>query len=259
MKAIILAAGRGSRMKEKTEILPKCLTELWGKSLLEWQIMALKTAGINEIGIVTGYHSDEIRKKEPDLQYFHNEAWSKTNMVATLMKAEKWLKQDTCIVSYSDIVYGPCAISALMGTTEDISVIYYTEFLDLWKARFENPLEDIETFRLNGKWLAEIGQKAESLEEIEGQYMGLLKFTSAGWKTVKGKICQGTPKSVEKIDMTGLLSHLLSQGMKIETVSYDGVWLEVDSVEDLELYQKRERQQLENLEGELCIHVNDTF
>jgi hypothetical protein len=53
MRAIILAAGRGSRMKNLTDERPKCLVELRGKTLLEWQLGALRHAGINEIAHVT--------------------------------------------------------------------------------------------------------------------------------------------------------------------------------------------------------------
>ena len=57
MRALILAAGRGRRMGEHTNSKPKCLTMFRGKPLIEWQINALNKAGINEIGIVTGYKS----------------------------------------------------------------------------------------------------------------------------------------------------------------------------------------------------------
>lgn len=238
MKAIILAAGRGSRMKEKTAVLPKCLTNLWGKTLLEWQIKAIRDAGIEEIGIVTGYRAEEIRKRQPDLHYFHNEAWAETNMVATLMKAGKWLENDDCIVSYSDIVYSASGVSALFHADTGISLTYYTKFRSLWEKRFANPLEDIETFKLDSdSYLTEIGKKADSLDEIEGQYMGLLKFTSQGWYDAKSKMKSNMPKDIYHIDMTGLLAHFLSQGMKIQAVPYEGLWLEVDNQNDLQMYE----------------------
>ena len=53
MKAIILAAGRGSRMKLLTDEIPKCLVKLRGKSLLDWQLSALRAAGITDIALVS--------------------------------------------------------------------------------------------------------------------------------------------------------------------------------------------------------------
>ena len=55
MKAIILAAGRGSRMGALTNNLPKCRTLLFNKQLIEWQFLSLDNRAISEIGIVTGY------------------------------------------------------------------------------------------------------------------------------------------------------------------------------------------------------------
>lgn len=240
MKAIILAAGRGSRMKEKTDVLPKCLTKLWGQTLLEWQIKAMRGAGIGEsdISIVTGYHAEKIHAVQPNLYYFHNERWSETNMVATLMEADEWLSSSDCIISYADIVYTKKAISLLMNTRDDIAITYYTKFLELWKGRFENPLDDIETFRIDtDDYITEIGQKAHFLDEIEGQYMGLLKFTPKGYQRLRKETENDLPKPITKIDMTGLLSHLLAQGIKMRAVAYDELWLEMDSQDDLALYE----------------------
>ena len=61
MKGIILAAGRGSRMKNLTSTKPKCMIKINGKMLIEYQIEALSSAGINEIGIVTGYKNQQLK------------------------------------------------------------------------------------------------------------------------------------------------------------------------------------------------------
>ena len=101
MKAIILAAGRGSRMKSLTDEKPKCLIELNGKPLLEWQLEALRGAGIEDIAIVTGYKKELLHRY--GLKEFHNSLWAETQMVSSLMCANEWLQQSECVVSYSDI------------------------------------------------------------------------------------------------------------------------------------------------------------
>ena len=233
-----MAAGRGSRMKEKTEILPKCLTELFGKTLLEMQIKSLQNSGVEEIGIVTGYKAEEITKRFPTLKYFHNDAWSETNMVSSLLKANEWLESDSCIVSYSDIVYTSEAVELLENVSAEISIVYYTKFLELWKQRFENPLEDLETFKIDDNFnLIEIGQKTKNLEDIQGQYMGLLKFSPNGWEKIKNTMKKNLPRPIEKMDMTSLLNHALKNKISIKTVPYDELWLEVDNQNDLALYE----------------------
>ena len=60
MKAIILAAGQGTRLRPYTDERPKCLVELGGKALLDHQIASLRAAGIDDICVATGYRSDLI-------------------------------------------------------------------------------------------------------------------------------------------------------------------------------------------------------
>jgi choline kinase len=105
MRSIILAAGRGSRMGDLTEEYPKCLTQFAGRTLLEWQLSALRAAGIRDIAVVRGYRAETINPS--GCIWFENPDWAKTNMVSTLACASQWLERDDCIVSYSDIVYHP--------------------------------------------------------------------------------------------------------------------------------------------------------
>jgi len=114
MKVIILAAGRGNRMGDKTDGIPKCLTMLCGRTLLDRCIAALDSAGINRnnIGIVTGYRADKIAVK--GATFFHNENWETTNMFMSLTKARKWLIKEPCIVLYSDIVFSPEVIKQVI-------------------------------------------------------------------------------------------------------------------------------------------------
>ena len=85
MKAIILAAGRGSRMKKMTAHQPKCLTMLKGRPLIEWQLHALREAGINDISIVTGYRSNTLRQY--NLTEFHNKRLSAETTLFMLQQA----------------------------------------------------------------------------------------------------------------------------------------------------------------------------
>ena len=82
MNADILAAGRGSRMKNLTSDKPKCLVRLNGKPLIQWQLDALNQAGISNIAVVTGYKRELIA--DLDLIEFYNKRWSETNMVYSL-------------------------------------------------------------------------------------------------------------------------------------------------------------------------------
>lgn len=233
MKAIILAAGRGSRMKDLTEERPKCLVELRGKALLDWQLEALRAAGINEIAIVTGYKRELLAGRR--LVEFHNPRWAETNMVSSLACAEVWLQAEPCIVSYSDIFYSPVAVQSLMDCDASLAVTYDPNWLALWTQRFGDPLLDAETFRLTaGHTLAEIGNKPKAVDEVQGQYMGLLRFTPEGWAEVLRIRSDLTPEQCDKIHMTGTLQKVIEAGrLQIITVPYLGEWGEIDSKDDL--------------------------
>lgn len=238
MKAIILAAGRGSRMKELTEDRPKCLVPLAGRPLLDYQVTALRTAGVGSIGIVRGWRKESLER--PDFTPFDNPRWAETNMVASLACAGEWLRAGPCIVSYSDIVYLAPAVSVLASAPGDVAITFDPAWLNLWSRRFADPLADAETFRRNAQGhVIEIGRRAARTSEIEGQYMGLLKFTPAGWNVAE-RLWQGLePARRDKLDMTSLLRLLIEGGVvPVHGVSAPGPWGEADSAEDLALYER---------------------
>ncbi|MEX5663971.1 phosphocholine cytidylyltransferase family protein [Pseudomonas neuropathica] len=237
MKAIILAAGRGSRMKSLTDERPKCLVELRGKPLLEWQLESLRAAGISDIAVVTGYKRELLAGR--GLSEFHNPRWAETNMVSSLACAESWLQGEPCIVSYSDIFYSPVAVQSLINCEATLAVTYDPNWLQLWTERFGDPLLDAETFRLSATHtLAEIGNKPQSVDDVQGQYMGLLRFAPEGWAEVVRLRAELSPQQRDSMHMTNTLQRVIDAGrVPIEAVAYTGEWGEVDSSEDLSVYQ----------------------
>ena len=239
MKVIILAAGRGSRLGERTKDRPKCMCVLQGRTLLDRCLETLERAGIpkKEIGIVTGYRSDMFTM--PDVTYFHNDIWEQTNMFHSLTMADSWLKTEPCLVCYSDIVFSPEVVRVLANSTAPLAITSYSGYWELWEKRMRDPLEDLETFRVDGTGrLLEIGQKPANRTQIQGQFMGLLRFTPESWGWVEKTIQEPLSKPLNKLDMTTLLQELLLRGCPIQSISTDELWLECDSEQDLEVYEK---------------------
>jgi choline kinase len=237
MKAIILAAGRGSRMKNLTEERPKCLVELRGKTLLDWQLEALRDAGITDIAIVTGYKREQLANR--GLVEFHNPRWAETNMVSSLACAADWLQTEPCIVSYSDIFYGSSAVQSLMNSNASLAVTYDPNWLQLWTHRFGDPLLDAETFRLTSEGaLAEIGNKPNTVDEVQGQYMGLLRFTPVGWAEVVRIRSTLSLEECDRMHMTGTLQLIIEcRKIPVHALPYVGMWGEIDTEADLSVYE----------------------
>lgn len=223
-------------MNDLTEKLPKCLTRIGGRSLLEWQLAAIHSAGIKDVAIVTGYQRDAL--EHFGLTEFHNFNWSQTNMVMSLACATPWLSRGPCIVSYSDIFYDSSAIRLLKESRSSLAITFDPEWRALWRARFGDPLVDAETFRITSNgFLREIGKKPVSLEEIEGQFMGLIRFTPESWQEAQTLCSQLNSIDRDRLDMTSLLNGLLArERVQISALPYSGEWGEVDSQSDLELY-----------------------
>ncbi|CAK0756432.1 L-glutamine-phosphate cytidylyltransferase [Azospirillaceae bacterium] len=233
-QAIILAAGRGSRMGSLTAEQPKCLTPFLGKTLLDWQIDSLTDAGLNKLTVLRGYRKELLISSR--FNTIDNDDWSKTNMVATLRCAAHVLSQDSTVVSYSDIVYHPNHIRALSACDGDIAITYDRLWEKLWSIRFSNPLSDAETFLQKDGRLVTIGEKTNSFADVQGQYMGLLKITPRGWESIETLLGACSSEEIARLDMTSLLRRLLSANIAIHCVPVDGKWCEVDSASDVDLY-----------------------
>lgn len=233
IKALILAAGRGSRLQELTKEKPKCLQIIAGRTLLEWQIESLRRGGVHEISIVTGYRSEMLESF--GIKTIYNSEWSTSNMVKSLLCAQKEF-DCSLIVSYSDIIYGPGVVSTLLSCNDDIVVTYDVEWEKLWRMRFDHPLDDAETFTIatDGR-IQEIGKRAKSISNIQGQYIGLMRFTPKALSWVSDFTKKQEELILNTLDMTSLLQHLIHQDYPVYGMPIHGGWCEVDTPKDLML------------------------
>ena len=247
MRAIILAAGEGTRLRPHTADRPKCMVELAGRPLIHYQIQALKKAGVGEITLVTGYRAEQLDRWSDSLR--HNSDFASTNMVRSLMCAADRLDGgDDVLICYADIVYEPRVVAAILACGEPLSITVDRQWRRLWELRSADPLSDAETLRLdaNGDVL-ELGKRPESLDEIEGQYMGLIQvrgdFAPRLIETYKAMDPHGTydGKDLANMYMTSFLQHLIDTGHPLRAVVVDGGWLEVDTTEDLDLFNAMQR------------------
>lgn len=237
LPAVILAAGRGSRMGSATAEQPKCLTPLLGRPLLSWQLDALTRAGCGDVTVIGGYRAEDLIPLAPHLLV--NERWDRTNMVGTLRRAHDLLSIGPTIVAYGDIVYRANHVRRLAASTGGITITADTRWLDLWSARFADPLDDAETFRHEDGRLTAIGARPEATGDVQAQFMGLLRLTPGGWQDLSDLVTARGDDAWDSLDMTGLLAAAVADGIHIDVVEVAGGWAEVDEVFDRDLLEVR--------------------
>lgn len=245
MKGIILAAGQGTRLRPITDSRPKCLVSLGGRTLLDYQLSALRAAGVEEITLVGGYRSEMLM--DQGVEIVVNEAFDSTNMVASLFCARDVLENggDDVIISYGDIVYTKTVVESVVQDRAPVSVAVDLDWLDLWRLRMEDPLKDAESLKLDRRdgSIRELGLRPRSVEEIEGQYIGLVKVRgdrASDFVKEYDALSRGDQQTVQDIEnmyMTAFIQHLIDVGWEVMPVKIRGGWLEVDSLQDLRVYE----------------------
>ena len=244
MRAIILAAGSGTRLLPYTEDRPKCMVELGGKPMIEHQLDMLDRVGGFDVSIVTGYRADQVERFRR--RTFHNPLFDRTNMVTSLMCARELLDGgDDVVILYADIVYEFSVLEKLIACTAPFATAINTKWYELWSLRMEDPLLDAETLKLDRAGnILELGKKPKSLAEVQGQYMGLIKVDRGMCRVVLSVYDGLDPderydgKDLPNMYMTSFLQQMIDAGHPLRAVPVPGGWLEVDTREDLDEYRR---------------------
>ena len=234
---IILAAGQGTRLRPLTDDRPKCMVELRGKPLIEHQLDAANVVGITDVHAVLGYRHDQVQF--PNLTKHINEAYATTNMVSSLFAAESAFTENM-IVSYGDIVFQPSVLARLNESEYPVAVVVDDGWRRYWEARMENPLADAETMKLRSDGtILELGKNPSSIDDIQGQYIGLIKFSGGAVRQIcdfyhsLDRTVEYDGKDFDNMYMTTFLQLIADRLMPIQAIKIENGWMEVDCPDDL--------------------------
>lgn len=246
MKAIILAAGQGNRLRPLTDCKPKCMVEFKGRPLIDYILSTMSECGINDIIIVNGYKKEILLEylTGRKIKYYENKRFAVTNMVTTLFCAEKEMNEDI-IISYSDIIYTKEVLQRLVENKDAVAVTVDKDWRRLWDIRNLDPLLDAETMKIDNEgYIVELGKKPKDCSAINGQYMGLIKISKESvdkivkfYKSLDRKVLYDG-KPFELMYMTSFIQSVIDELMPVKAVLVYSGWLEVDSYRDLEQYEK---------------------
>jgi len=239
-KALIIAAGLGSRLKDHTKNLPKCMLDFGGKTLLQRQIDSYKKNGINDISVIRGYKKEKINYK--NINYFENTDYKNNNVLNSIFYAEKVINGEI-IISYSDILFDSYVVKRALESTHDISVIVDIDWRGYYVGRKDHPISEAENVVFNSNNEVEkIGKINTGNEEVHGEFIGMIKLSNKGTEIFKEhfhrlkKTYWNKPfqraKIFQKAYLTDFIQELVDIGIKVHCVIIEGGWKEIDTVED---------------------------
>lgn len=247
MKAIILAAGKGTRLGKYTKDMPKCMLKFNGKTLIERQVETLRLCGISDITIVKGYMPNKIKAR--GVKYYINKNYADTNMVESLFIAEKEMNDDL-IVCYSDILYQKDVIKKVIHSQAEIGVAVDSDYWDYWSARLDDPQSDTESLVIKNGNITELGETNCDIEKAKVRYVGIIKFSKKGIENLKKVYYKNKEKYYNKEEswlrskcfkkayMTSMLQAIINAGYEIKPITINRGWLEFDTEQDYEKYNK---------------------
>ncbi|HYF11796.1 MAG TPA: NTP transferase domain-containing protein, partial [Actinomycetota bacterium] len=238
MKAIILAAGRGSRLQHLTRDRPKCTLVLDGRSLIDRQLDTFRAAGIDDITIVTGYRAEKL--EQLGVRTRHNDDYLNNNILLSLMYAEDDLTDDV-VMSYSDIVYEPSVLDRLLAAEGDFLAVTDVDWRRAYVGRVDHPHAQAEKAVIEDGVICRIG-KHLGADEADGEFIGLLRLSRHGAETFRTTFHEVAPphagrpfqaaQRFETAYLTDMLQELIDRGHVLRPVIIEGGWREIDTIED---------------------------
>lgn len=237
IKFIVLAAGTGTRFYGGVNGKPKALSRFLNKTLLDHQLSITKQFKNIDCFLITGFQAKMFSKyKKYFKSFFHNKDFRKTNMVYSLFKGKELFDgKSDIIISYGDIIFEKKILEKLLNSNKKISIAVDKQWKNLWSIRMDDPLNDIESLKINEKKeIISIGKKVRSLSEVDAQYIGLTKirkdFTIDFFKIWDQKLKD------KNLYMTDYLQFLIDENIAISPVLINNGWLEFDTQKDLKNY-----------------------
>tara|TARA_B100000686_G_scaffold354783_1_gene467197 strand:+ start:4064 stop:4828 length:765 start_codon:yes stop_codon:yes gene_type:complete len=241
MKAIIIAAGRGKRMKKVTEEIPKCLLPIAGRPLMEIQLEILRSLGIFDVNVIKGYKKEKI--SFPEVKYFINDDYLNNNILESLFYAEEVIYGEV-IIHYCDIIFEKSIVMRLMESDADISIVVDVDWQENYRDRKDHPIDEAENVIFDKNYcVQQIGKIIDGDKySISGEFIGMVKLSDRGAKTLRKVYWESRDKyayrkfqkaeSFKKAYLTDIFQEMVDNDFKIKCVPIRNGWQEIDTEED---------------------------
>ncbi len=230
MRAVILAAGRGTRIESVTHGVPKCLLDFGGRAILDWQVEALWAAGVSPIGIVVGHNGSQIvdhlarrsGRHLDSLELIYNPEFAATNNIYSLWQARWWVGNDDFICLNADVLCHPAILAPALSWTRPATMIVDPEWRD----------ETMKVVMRNGRVIRM--SKDIPRYESSGTYVGITAFshtvTPALFEEIGAMVAEGRVNEF----FNAAVQRLVDRGLEVGAAFTRGLpWAEIDDPADL--------------------------
>ena len=224
MKALLLAAGRGTRISRYLEGNPKCTVDIGGEKLIQYTIKLLKQKEINDIGMVLGYRSSVIKEtlKDYDIKYYYNPFFDVTNSIASSWFAKDFLDDDILIMN-ADVYLEEKLLDHILENKDE--AVMFADSSRKEEADYK--------FKFKNGVLLKYGKELKG-EDISGEYIGIGKFNKNFMRSFNAQL-QTMIDNQEHSYWWENVVYAISEQRDIKVDDVIGrFWAEVDYIEDYE-------------------------
>ena len=235
MKAVILAAGQGTRIRAVHGEHPKCLIEVDDKTILDYQIEALSMAGVDQIAIAVGYEKEQIIRHVrarylrlgPTIDFIENPVFAITNNIYSLWLAREWIRGESFVCLNADVIFDPQILNSALRADAPVSMIVDPEWRD----------ETMKVIISNGRVIRM--SKKISKKEFSATYIGITVFDHAIQEQFFRKIHNLIVAGRVNEFFNAAVQELADEGVQIGFTTTAGLpWAEIDDPFDLTFAQQ---------------------
>jgi len=226
MKAVILAAGRGTRLPKITKDIPKCLIEIGGKTILERQISILLKNSIEKIYVVIGYKAKEIQIRQENqdiIEFIINKDYETTDNIYSLYLTEDKIRGKEFLLLNGDALFEEDIIKKLINKKNINVAPIDTKYYDQEELKI----------RANKNIILGILPKTAPQEISDGSTIGVFKFSSKGCNILFNEIEKSIKEGFKNKWFEYALDKICKK-IKMQIIDIHGMkWIEIDEIEDI--------------------------
>ena len=227
MKALILAAGYGSRLAPLTDTLPKSLVPVNGKPILFKQIDNLYDCGVNDITVISGYRANmleaAVHDRFRDVKIIESADYRETNNMYSAYLAREAMAGDDFLMMNADVFFDASVIEALLAFDAPDAIVTDIGFY------LEESMKVIE----DGTGRLIHISKQIAPEEALGASIDVYKFSAEGGAAFFRKCAEYIEEKKElklwsEVALDAILSEVVFRACPLK-----GRWFEIDNHDDL--------------------------